>query len=294
MSDLTIIIPAYNEEEGILYTIEKILPYLDKYPNWNITVVNDGSIDNTRKILEKCNRISLINHPFNKGYGAALKTGILFSKTEFIAMYDADGQHNPEDLENMWKNRENFDMIIGLRGKDSHSDWMRKPGKWLLQKTANFLTGVKIPDLNSGLRIIRRMVICDKLHLFSNGFSFSTTSTVALMNLGFFIKYEPIKVNKRIGISTVKQLKHGADTILLILRLIVLFKPLKVFLPASVILMTIGLIYEIIWGIIAIPGVKLLPGALLLFISGLVIFFFGLLTDQVSELRKHATGLIQK
>jgi len=284
---LTIIIPAFNEELAIKSTLEKLLPTAIRN-KWNIIVINDGSTDNTIEVVTGFEeKITLINHPYNKGYGASLKTGIRAVKTDYIGMYDADGQHNPEDLESIWQNIGNYDMLVGKRGHDSHQDWIRKPGKWILFKTANFLTGRKIPDLNSGLRIIKKDIVIDKLHLFSDAFSFSTTSTVALMNMGYFVEYYPIKVNKRIGKSTVKQFKHGTSTIMLILRLIVLFNPLKVFIPASLILLAIGILYEIVFGIILMPvGFKLIPAALLLILTGIFIFFFGLIADQLSEIRK--------
>ncbi len=288
-SNLTIIIPAFNEELAIKTTLQYLFPTAIKN-NWNIIVINDGSTDNTQSEVESLgNKVTLIIHPYNKGYGAALKTGIRAAQTDYIGMYDADGQHNPEDLEALWQNIGNYDMLIGKRGNDSHQDWIRKPGKWVLSKTANFLTGRKIPDLNSGMRIIKRETVIKKLHLFSDAFSFSTTSTVALMNMGYFVDYFPIKVNKRTGKSTVKQFKHGTSTIMLILRLIVLFNPLKVFIPASIILFIVGIVYEVVYGIILMPvGVKLIPAALLLILTGIFIFFFGLIADQLSEIRKQS------
>ena len=283
---LTIIIPAFNEEQGIENTLNTLLKFSSKNC-WDIIVVNDGSTDNTRKILDKIKGIRLINHPYNKGYGAALKTGIISAKSELIAFYDSDGQHYPEDLLNLWNNVENYEMLVGERGKDSHQDWMRKPGKWLLSKVANYLTGRKIPDLNSGLRIIKRNIITRLLHLFPDGFSFSTTSTIAFMNMGYNVGYYPIDISRRLGKSTVKQLKDGSNIILLIIRLIVLFNPLKIFLPASFYMFLIGIIYEIIYGIVLIPGIKLLPAALLMILFSILIFFFGLVVDQVSEMRKH-------
>ncbi len=286
---LTIIIPAFNEELGIKNTLEKLISYSKKnHRVWNIIVVNDGSTDQTKQICEKNENITLINHPYNKGYGASLKTGIRTAKTKWIAFFDADGQHKPEDLELMHNNIGNYDMFIGRRGKDSHQEWIRKPGKWILSKVANFITGRKIPDLNSGLRIIKREIVINLLHLFPDGFSFSTTSTIAFMNMGFNVGYYPIKVNKRVGKSTVKQLKHGSNTLLLILRLIVLFNPLKVFVPVSLILFILGITYELLFGILLMPqGIKLIPSAFFLLITGILIFFFGLVVDQVSELRKH-------
>jgi len=177
MSEITIIIPAYNESEGIRNTLDELIPFAKKN-NWKIIVINDGSSDNSQQILKQVEYITVISHPYNKGYGAALKTGIINSDTEYIAMFDADGQHNPKDLEKLSKSIQNFDMVVGSRGKDSYQDIWRKPGKKVLSIVANFLAERKIPDINSGLRIVRRNVIIKLLHLFPNGFSFSTTSTI--------------------------------------------------------------------------------------------------------------------
>jgi glycosyltransferase involved in cell wall biosynthesis len=278
---LTIIIPAFNEEEGIGDSLDKLLEFV-KELNFEILVVNDGSTDNTQAIVEAKN-VRLINHPNNKGYGAALKTGIKASNTEYIATYDADGQHNPEDLYNLWKNIGVCDMLVGMRGKDSYQEWVRKPGKWLLKKAANFLTGRKIPDLNSGLRIIKRDQLINKLHLFSNSFSFSTTSTVAFMSMGCYVDYYPIKVNKRVGKSTVKQLKHGTSTLMIILRMVVLYNPLKVFLPISFTAFILGLA----WGIYGyLTFSRFSNSAILVTLMGVLIFFMGLLSDQISILNR--------
>lgn len=280
-SKLTVIIPAYNEEEGIGQSLESLIP-LAKENNFNVLVINDGSSDKTQEIVESKD-VGLINHPFNKGYGAALKTGIKAAETEYIALYDADGQHRPIDLLALWDNLGTRDMLVGMRGKDSHQDWMRKPGKWVLLKTANFLTGIKIPDLNSGLRIIKRDCLINRLHLFSDSFSFSTTSTVAFFNLGLYVDYHPIKVNKRVGTSTVRQLKHGTNTLLLILRMIILFNPLKVFIPTSLTFLTLGFA----WGIYGFVVASRFPNsAILISLAGLLFFFMGLISDQISILNK--------
>jgi glycosyltransferase involved in cell wall biosynthesis len=285
--ELTIVVPAFNEGEGIKITLQSLIETANKN-NWEIIVVNDGSNDKTQTEVEYFkDMVTLINHPYNKGYGAALKTGIRAAKTSYIAMYDADGQHNPGDLEALWYNIGDYDTIIGQRGKGSHQDWMRKPGKWFLGKVANFLAGRKIPDLNSGLRIIKKVIIERMLHLFPDGFSFSTTSTIAFYNMGYSVCNFPIIVNKRIGESSVKQIRHGSQTLLLVLRLIILFNPLKVFIPASILLFIIGLVYEIIYGVIFSSGIKLLPAAFFMLITSVLIFFFGLVVDQISEMRKH-------
>ncbi len=284
---LSIIIPVFNEDQSIINVLNELLP-IAQLNHWKIIVVNDGSSDNTSSELEKIDDILLINHDYNKGYGASLKIGIRNSDTEWVAFFDADGQHRSEDLLSMFNVRNNYDMLVGMRGIDSHHERIRVFGKWILSKVANFLTGSKIPDLNSGLRIVKKEVILKMLHLFPDGFSFSTTSTIAFLNMGYNVGYVPIRVNKRVGKSTVNQFKHGSNTLLLILRLIALFNPLKVFIPLSVFLFFAGLIYEIIWGILLLQNIKMLAGAILLILSGLIVFLFGIMTDQISALRKQS------
>lgn len=289
MKNLTVIIPAYNEEKAIGETLEKLQPAAEKN-GWNIIVVNDGSSDTTLNKIEKFPSVKVITHKVNRGYGASLKTGLTNSETELVAFYDADGQHSPEELEKLWNAWTDQDMIVGQRVKGSHFSISRAPGKWVLGKTANFLAGRKIPDLNSGLRIVKRDLIKKYLQLFPDGFSFSTTSTIAFMGDKREVEYIPIKTAKRVGKSSVSQIKDGFNTILLILRLIVLFNPLKVFVPASFFLILISLIYEILWGYIYSPHLRMLPGALLTFLTGIIIFFFALIMDQISQIRRNSIG----
>lgn len=287
MKSLTVIIPAYNEEEAISGTIENLKPFIEKY-RWNILVVNDGSTDRTKEVLSGLGFIKVIDHKLNRGYGASLKTGIQNSETEIISFLDADGQHDPKDLEKMWLAYNDQDMIVGERVKGSHISLIRAPGKFILSKTANFLTGRKIPDLNSGLRIVKKDTLVKYLHLFPEGFSFSTTSTIALLSDKKTVDYFPIQTRKRLGKSSVSQIRDGFNTLLLILRLIVLFNPLKVFIPSSFFLVIIGMIYEIIWGYILSPHIRLLPGALMTILTGIIIFFFALIMDQISQIRRNS------
>ena len=136
---MTILIPAFNEETGIRRTLEELIP-VAKINNWEIVVIDDGSTDNTAEILTGFSGINIVKHPYNKGYGASLKTGIYYSKTDLIAFYDADGQHRPNDLKKLYENFDNFDMLVGQRGKDSHKEFIRKPGKWILVKIAKLLS----------------------------------------------------------------------------------------------------------------------------------------------------------
>jgi hypothetical protein len=163
-------------------------------------------------------------------------------------------------------------------------DIFRIPGKWILNRAANFIVGQKILDINSGLRIIKTSFIKKVMHLMPQGFSFSSTSTVAAIKMGFLVKFVPIQTRKRIGTSSVRQVQHGFMTVMLILRLATLFSPLRIFLPVSALLSLLGVVYAVY--VIVSFRFTLANGALLLFISAIIIFFFGLLVDQVSKMRR--------
>jgi len=279
---ISIIIPAYNEAEGIENTLNELLKFA-KGREWEIVVINDGSTDDTGDKLRKFDRIKVIDHPYNKGYGAALKTGIRQASGDIVALFDSDGQHKPEDIPRLLEKIPEYDMAVGQRTKNSRQDWLRKPGKWILGIVANILSEHKIPDLNSGLRAIKRKIIIDMLEIFPDGFSFSTTSTIAFFKLGYNVGYVPITARKRIGKSTVRQVKHGPQVMLLIIRLISLFSPLRIFLNVSLLMFIVGVAYQI--EEIIRRGLHIVNGALLLIISAVMIFLFGLIADQLSSLR---------
>ena len=284
MADLTIVMPAYNEESSIKTTLEGLLPTCERR-GWRVIVVDDGSSDSTTTDVQSFlprDYLRLIEHPVNRGYGAALKTGIRAADTDWVATMDSDGQHRVEDLVMLYEHLIDFDLMIGQRAKRLHSPLWRMPGKWLLQGMAVFLMRQTIPDLNSGLRIFRREVLVKYLHLFPDGFSFSTTSTMIFMNRGYAVDFLPITVNERVGKSTVK-LSTGFNTLLLILRLAMLLDPLRLFLPVSFALIGIGLAWTIPF-LLMNEGYSV--GALLLIMTGVLVFGMALLSDQIAALRK--------
>jgi glycosyltransferase involved in cell wall biosynthesis len=283
----SIIIPVFNEEAGIENTINRLLSVSSNY-EWEIIAVNDSSTDNSRAILNRFHQIRILDHSTNRGYGAALKTGIKAASSDIIVMFDADGQHNPSDIPSLLDKINCADMVSGWRSKDSANDWIRKPGKYILKKVADILVENKIPDLNCGLRAIKRELILNMLDLLPDGFSFSTTSIIAFYKLGYNVAYVPITTGPRIGQSTVKQVKHGPQVIMLIIRLITLFSPLRIFLNVASGLFLVGIIYQV--EEIARRGWHIVNGALLLIIAALLVFLFGLIADQISELR---LGLIR-
>lgn len=278
---VSIIIPAYNEEKGIKHTLQK-LKGGNKTKNWEIIVVDDGSSDSTAKIASEMD-VKVIRHPYNKGYGASLKTGVRNAKNDILVFMDADDQHNPEDMGELLEHIGEYDMVVGARSKTSYTSFFRRPGKTLLNIIANYLMNMKIPDLNSGFRVVKKEIIEKFVHILPNSFSFSTTITLATIKGGFNIKYIPITTYKRKGKSIVNPIRDGIKTVLLIIRIIVLFNPLKIFFPVSFFLFLLGIGY-LIFALIFL-GFHIPSGAILLIISSIIIFFFGILADQISAFR---------
>lgn len=282
LRNFTVVIPVYNEESAIEKTLRDLAAHV---PEFTIVVVNDGSTDGTAKALASIPGITVVRHKKNKGYGAALKTGIRSAATDYVMTYDSDGQHRPEDavaIAQFIKERD-LDLAVGARGSDSYQVPIRRPGKWLLTKVANHLARTKIPDLNSGLRAFRRSAILRYLHIMPDGFSFSTTSTLAMFNGGYMVEYHPINVTKRIGKSTVR-LQDGLDTLMLIIRIMVLFQPLRFFTPISIVFITLGGTKGFLWDWVYRSG-GVTTSSLLVFLTGVLIFCLGVLSDQISSLR---------
>jgi glycosyltransferase involved in cell wall biosynthesis len=276
---VSIIIPAFNEERAI----GKIIEDLKNLPEqFEILVIDDGSKDKTALIAESFN-IRVIRHPVNKGYGAALKTGIRNASGDYILIMDADGQHKVQDINKLMEYIGPYDMVVGARTKKSKISLHRKMAQFIMRVTAEYLSGQNIPDLNSGFRILKKERAFEYIHILPNGFSFTTTITLSMLMSGYNVKYIPIEAETRIGKSKIRPIKDGLNFILLIIRTVSLFNPLKVFLPISALLMTLGIIdllYEVIFSF------NVSTASLLLILSSIIIFFFGILADQISAVRR--------
>ena len=282
---ISVIIPAYNEEAGIAKTLT-LLRRETSLDHAEIIVVDDGSTDDTARIVESFEKIKLVRHPFNRGYGSAICTGTRAAKGAYICWFDSDGQHRVEDLVKICEKLagENLEFCIGVRDEASYQDPNRKLGKWLLRQSVNFSVGQKVPDFNSGLRGFRRDILQRYLHLLPRGFGASTLTTLLMIESNHFGATVPITVQKRIGKSAVKQFRDGMRTLQIILHIVILFKPLKFFGGVGTFLVALGAVYGVIKASINNLGIPVL--AMLVMVLGIQSFFFGLLCDQISALRR--------
>lgn len=282
-ADVSIVIPAFNEERAIGTTLDEVKAALaTSARRYEIVVVNDGSSDRTG--AEAASRgVRVVTHRNNRGYGASLKSGVLAARGDVVLFYDADNQFDPADIERMVAELGGHDAVLGARTASSHAPFSRRGGKKMLGWLANYLARTRIPDLNCGLRAIRRETLLDYLHLLPNGFSASTTTTLVLLKETHDVRFLPITVKKRIGKSTVKPIKDGIDTALLIVRLTTLLDPFRVFGPVALVFFLVGTALGTYY--ISL-GRGLSVASLFMLVSSIIIFFFGLLADQVASLRR--------
>lgn len=280
----SIVIPAYNEKDVIGGFLERI-EQAGLHERYEILVVDDGSDDGTEEIIGQY-PFKLIRHHVNKGYGAALKTGIRSASGERVIIMDSDGQHDPRYVDAVHEKLDEHDLVIGERSAASRQLKRRKAGKRLVRWIGEFLVEQKLPDYNSGYRGFRKEIITGMLHMMPNGFSFSTTSTLAFLKEGYNVGTLEIDVSERAGRkSNVKAVRDGSKTILLLFRIIMLFNPLKVFFPASVISFLAGVGFGIAGYILY--G-RFSNGAIVLTILGMFLFFIGLVADQIAIMNRRA------
>ncbi|KPJ62244.1 MAG: hypothetical protein AMS15_04540 [Planctomycetes bacterium DG_23] len=276
----SVIIPAYNEEEGIQSVVRGTQKALEAWGDaFEIIVVDDGSTDETAEKARKLG-VRLVGHEENLGYGRAIKSGISQANSENIVIIDADGTYSPSDIPRLLNFMAEYDMIVGARlGKFVKVSIFRRPAKWLFSKLANYIAGRKIPDLNSGLRVFKKSTAMEFLHILPDGFSFTATLTLAVLASGGRVKYEPINYQSRVGKSKIRPLRDTLNFFSLLVRTAMYFNPLKVFLPVGLALLLVGTclaIYQV-----ARPPRNVTDVALLIFFTGLHFLALGLLADLI-------------
>jgi glycosyltransferase involved in cell wall biosynthesis len=284
MVRITVLIPAYDEESAIGTVLEQVLTVLkDADLEHEVIVVDDGSADGTAEVARSFSGVRVWRHATNRGYGAALKTGIRRATGEWIVITDADGTYPNHRIPELVAAVEDADMVVGARTRGKvRIPLVRRPAKWLLRKLAEYVSETRIPDLNSGLRVFHREDALRYLSVLPNKFSFTTTLTLYTLADGGIIEYVPIEYHARLGRSKIR-LGDAFTFLILVLRTALLFNPLKVFLPLGLGLTLVGIGVGL-FQIVLTLGIAQAP--IFFVLSGLQIVVMGLLADLVVSLRR--------
>lgn len=288
-SSISIIIPAFNEAPNIAEVLSELRLQLDALPGiaWEIIVVDDASIDNTAEKAGSVTGVVVLRHPQNRGYGAALKTGIRRARGEYVLTFDADGQHIPAEIPKLLDGAGAYDLTVGARDPAA-GPMVRRPGKAMLALLMRLLMGSGIADINCGLRLMRRATILRYLHLCSNRFSFSMTSTIALLSEGHFIRFTPVACRPRAGAASQVDILTGLNAAMTILRAVMVFHPLRVFGPIG---LGLGALFAVSLGYDLSVNNDITDLSLLLMTFSLVTLSAGLLADQIAHVRRELANI---
>jgi glycosyltransferase involved in cell wall biosynthesis len=280
---LSIIIPAYNEEQIITTVIGNVRAAAEQTgESFEILVINDGSTDDTAHSASLAGAC-VLSHPYNIGNGAAVKTGIRAARGEVILMIDGDGQHRAEDIPRLVQHFPEYDMVVGARTRQSVAGWHRRLANYTYNWLASYVCGRKIDDLTSGFRAIKTHIAREFLSLLPNTFSYPTTLTLAVVRSGYSLLYEPVTTHARVGKSKIHLLRDGSRFFLIIFKVTTLFSPLKIFIPISILMFLLGFGYGLFK--IIFLGQRYGPTSAMLMTVSVLIFMVGLVSEQVAQLR---------
>jgi glycosyltransferase involved in cell wall biosynthesis len=274
----SVIVPAFHEAAGIG---EVVTALVQAGPWHEIIVVDDGSSDETGARARAAGA-TVLRHPYNKGNGAAVKTGLRHATGDHVLIVDGDGQHSPADARRLVERLGEFDLVVGARDPGTQATLGRRAGNGALNGLASYLTGRHIPDLTSGFRAAKRDVLAEFLHLLPNGFSTPTTTTLACIKAGYSVEFLPVAARKRHGVSKIRFARDGAKFFLIVVKLVTFFSPLRIFLPVSAICFAVGAAYAA-WTIATQSHVT--NSSVLLIVVSVVIFLMGLVSEQIAALR---------
>ena len=285
---LSVIIPAFNEAENLKIILHSLIKLCDQ-KDWKIIIVNDGSNDNTKEILaafQISDHFTLIHHKLNKGYGAAIKSGIMACDTEYLITIDADGQHHIEDIEKLYTcmKLNDADMVVGSRKGTKSSSFFKEIGKLIIRTIAKILMNVPIYDINSGMKLYNTQMAKKYIYLAPDTMSFSDIITLIFINNRHLVLEEPILITRRIKGKSSIGIATAFHTVMEIINIVILFNPMKIFLPLSIITFLVGLIKGIP---IFIKGQGITTGSALAITAGIIFFLLGLIAEQLSLIRRN-------
>ena len=280
---VSLVLPVYNEEEALEGDLRAALEALRATDwEWEIVVVDDGSTDRSPEIAASFPEARLIRHPYNMGGGQARTTGIRSATGEVVVISDADGTYPMRDIPRLVEAMDGCEMVVGARTKEAGTlKFLRVPAKFFIRKLAEFISGARIPDLNSGMRAIRRDTALPYLHMLPNGHSWVSTITLAFLNNGHPVKYVPIDYYPRKGRSTFHPVKDTGSYLMTIFRTITWFSPLKIFLPLGLLLLLTGL-GKMIADIVRYSW-HIAPSTVILLLGGLQVLVLGLIADMIAK-----------
>jgi glycosyltransferase involved in cell wall biosynthesis len=280
-SQVSVVIPAMNEA----HAIARVVTELRDAATWHeIIVVDDGSTDGTARAAAAAGA-RVVEHPYNKGNGAAVKSGIRTATGEFLLVIDGDGQHRPADAVRLVSRLGEYDLVVGARSPATQASSIRRLGNATLNRFASFLAEFPIPDLTSGFRAARRAYLLEFIALLPNGFSTPTTTTLSFLRAGYNVRFEPIEARQRQGTSKIRLSHDGPKFFLMVLKVMTIFSPLRVFLPIAGASFAIGAVYGV-WTIVTQQHVT--NSSVLLIMAAVVIVLVGLVSEQISAMRSDA------
>lgn len=278
---ISIVLPAKNESAAIGTTITGIRKIYPDITAVEILVIDDGSTDATAIVAQQAGA-RVISHPYNKGNGAAIKTGARAASGDVIVFMDADGQHDPADIPRLLTLiTQGHDMVVGARQKGSQASVGRGLANGLYNRLASWMTGHKVEDLTSGFRAVRADKFREFLYLLPNGFYYPTTSTMAFFRAGYSVAYIPIHAAKRIGKSHIRLLRDGARFLLIIFKIGTLFSPMKIFAPVALVMFLLASGW---YGWTFVTMHKFTNMSALLYTGSVITFMMGLISEQITAL----------
>lgn len=289
---ISVIVPVYNEESGVIESLQRLCKAIDGLCEYEIVLVNDGSTDCTLEKAKSCNikNFSIINHIENLGYGKSLSDGILAAKYDCVAIIDGDGSYPAESLRELLQYYPQYDMVVGARrGKEYRKGIFKRPARILFQYLVEYASGRKVPDVNSGLRIFKKNIVMRFQDSLCTGFSFTTTLTLLFLLNHYFVKYVPIDYMKREGKSKVRHFKDTLRAGQIIVEAILYYNPIKLFLLIAAFNSIIGMLIGIT-NYFFIRADFLSTASAVCIASFIPIFVAGLIADQLKKIYKWNKG----